>query len=146
MGQAVASDYLENRLTDHVFRSATFAKPAGLWVALFTAAPSDAGGGTEVAGGGYARVNLPPSDSNWRATQGGTSGASTGTSGATANAVPITFAAPSANWGTITHYAIFDAATAGNLLFTDALTTPRPILNGDPAPAFAIDALGITVG
>jgi hypothetical protein len=146
MGSAIASNYLENKLTDHIFRSATFAKPAALWIALFTSAPGEAGGGTEVAGGGYARVNLPPLDSNWRPTQGGTGGASTGTTGATTNAVPITYAAPSANWGTVTHYGIFDAPTGGNLLFTDALSTARPILNGDPAPAFAPDALGITVG
>jgi hypothetical protein len=145
MGTAQASDYLENKLIDHLFRAATFAKPAGLFVALFTAAPSDLGGGTEVAGGGYARANLAPSDTNWKATQGGTAGASSGAGGLTANAVQILFPAPSANWGTVTHFGIFDAVTGGNLLIWDALTAPRTILNGDPAPSFAIDALQITI-
>jgi hypothetical protein len=145
MGAAQASDYLENKLVDHLFRSATFAKPAALWIALFTAAPSDAGGGTEVTGGSYARVNLAPSDANWRPTQGATGAASVGTSGLTANAVPVTFPAPTAAWGTVSHFGIFDAATAGNLLVWDVLTTPRPIANGDPAPNFAIDALQIAV-
>ena len=140
-----ASDYLENLLVDHLFRTRTFAKPTALYVGLFTAAPSDAGGGTEVTGGAYARVNLAPSDTNWKATQGGTSGNSSGTSGATANAAAITFPAPTANWGTVSHFGVFDAASAGNLLIWGALTATRTILNGDPAPSFAIDALAVTV-
>lgn len=146
MGTAQASDYLENKIIDHLFRTATFAKPAGLYFALFTAAPSDAGGGTEVAGGGYARVNLAPLDTNWKATQGGVSGVSSGAGGVTSNAVAITYPAPTGNWGTVTHFGIFDAASGGNLLIWDALTASRSILSGDPAPAFAIDALTITVG
>jgi hypothetical protein len=145
MATQQASNYLENKIIDHLFRSGTLAKPTGLWVALFTAAPSDAAGGTEVTGGGYVRVNLPPLDSNWLATQGGTSGVSSGTSGVTSNAVVITYPTPSATWGTITHIGIFDASTAGNLLVWDALNTSRPILNGDPAPSFAPSALTITV-
>jgi hypothetical protein len=146
MGAAQASDYLENKLIDHLFRSGTFAKPTALWVALFTGAPSDApGSGTEVTGGAYTRVNLAPSDTNWRATQGGTTGASSGNSGMTANAVVISFPAPTANWGTVSHFGIFDAATAGNLLIWDALTVARPILAGDPAPTFNLDALSIAV-
>ena len=146
MGTAVASDYLENQLIDHLFRSGTFPKPAGLYVALFTAAPSDAGGGTEVAGGGYARVNLPPSDTNWQATQGGPVGTSTGTGGRTSNAVTIAFPAASADWGTITHYGIFDAATAGNRLLWDAVTVPRKVLAGDPPIQFTGGTLQITIG
>ena len=145
MGTAQASDYLENILIDHLFRTRTFAKPAALYVALFTAAPTDAGGGTEVTGGAYARVNLAPLDTNWKATQGGVSGNSSGTGGMTSNAVAITFPAPTANWGTVTHFGIFDAASGGNLIIWDALTASRTILNGDPAPAFAVDALQITV-
>lgn len=145
MGTQQASDYLENKLVDHLFRSATFAKPTGLYVALFTAAPSDAGGGTEVVGGSYARVNLPPLDTNWKATQGGTTGASSGSGGVTSNAVAITYPAPTANWGTVTHFGLFDAASGGNLIIWDALTSPRNILSGDPAPSFPVDSLQVTV-
>jgi len=145
-GTAQASDYLENQIIDHIFRTATFTKPTALYMALFTAAPSDAGGGTEVTGGSYARINLAPLNTNWNATQGGTTGASSGTGGLTANAVAITFAAPTANWGTVTHFGIFDAVTSGNLLIWDALTANRTILNGDPAPSFAIGALQVTIG
>jgi len=142
---ANATNYLENKLADHLFRAATFAKPTALWVGLFTAAPSDAGGGTEVTGGSYARVNLAPSDTNWLATQGGTSGASSGTGGATGNAVVIAYPAPTANWGTITHFAIFDASTAGNPLVWGALSVSRVVNNGDPGPRFLANTLTITV-
>jgi len=141
-----ATDTLENKLVDHLFRSATFAKPAALWVALFTAPTSDAGGAAEVAGGGYARVNLPPLDTNWTATQGGTGGVSSGTGGQTTNAVAITFPAPSADWGLVTHMAFFDAPTGGTPLPAWApLTTPRDIKAGDPAPRFPAGAIAVTV-
>jgi hypothetical protein len=145
MGTAQATDYLENLIIDHLFRTRTFAKPSALWMALFTGAPTDAGGGTEVSGGAYARVNLPPLDTNWTATQGGTSGNSSGSGGGTGNAVAITFAGPTANWGTITHFAIMDAASGGNMLIWDTLTVPRTVINGDPSPSFAIGALQVVV-
>lgn len=130
------SDYLETQLRTHLFRTGSFTKPAALHVALFTAAPSDAGGGTEVSGGSYARVQRNPGDANWSAPNG--------TGGVTANVAPIIFPAPSADWGTVTHFAIFDAATAGNMLAHGALTTPRTINNGDAAPEFAAGALQFT--
>jgi hypothetical protein len=145
MGTSQASDYLENLIIDHLFRSRTWPKPTALYAALFTGSPSDAGGGTEVAGGSYARVNLPPSDANWKATQGGTTGNSSGTTGQTSNAVAIVFPSPTADWGTVSYYGIFDAASGGNLLLWDVLTTSRTILAGDPPPSFVIDGLQITV-
>jgi hypothetical protein len=145
-GTAQATDYLENLIIDHIFRTATFTKPTALYLALFTAAPSDSGGGTEVTGGSYARVNLAPLNANWTATQGGTTGASSGSGGQTSNALAITFPAPTANWGTVTHFAIMDASSGGNMLIWDALTASRTILSGDPAPSFAVGALQITVG
>jgi len=143
MGSAQASDALENKMVDHLCRSASWTKPTQLNVALFTAAPSDAGGGTEVSSGGYARVNLPPSDTNWTATQGGTSGVSIGTGGMTSNAVAITFPAPTADWGTVGWFGLFDQA--GVLQIWDALLAPRTILSGDPAPSFQPGSLQITI-
>jgi hypothetical protein len=142
---AAMSDYLENKLIDHLLRSATFSKPTAVYVALFTAAPSDPGGGTEVSGGSYARVAVNPSDTNWEATQGGTSGNSSGTGGATQNAGAVTFPTPTANWGSITHFAIMDASSGGNMLFHGALTTAKTVNNGDPAPSFAAGALDVTL-
>lgn len=139
------TDYLENKLIDHIFRGTAFSAPTVLAVGLFTAAPSDAGGGTEVSGGSYARGQLDPSVSNWESTNGTTSGASSGTGGATQNAVAITFPAPTANWGTITHFAIFDATSAGNMLFWGALSASKTVNNGDAAPTFQIGALDVTL-
>lgn len=145
MGTAQATDYLENAIIDHLFRTRTWTKPSAMYVALYTAAPTDAGGGTEVTGGGYARVSFAPADANWNATQGGTSGNSSGTTGQTSNALAITFPPPTANWGTVTHFAIMDAASGGNMLIWDALVASRTILSGDPAPSFPIGALQVTV-
>jgi hypothetical protein len=131
------SDYLENNLILHIFRTGSWTKPTVLAVALFTAAPSDSGGGTEVSGGSYARVDRPPLDANWAAPAAG--------NGLTDNVAAITFPTPTANWGVVTHFAIFDALTVGNLLFWGALTTPKTINNGDPAPSFAIGAIDVTL-
>jgi hypothetical protein len=145
MGIQQATDYLENKIIDHLFRTATWAKPAALYFALFTSAPTDSGGGTEVTGGAYTRVAFPPLDTNWTATQGGTSGVSSGTGGQTTNALAITFPAPTANWGTVSHFAIMDAASGGNMLVWDALVASRTILSGDPAPSFSIGTLIVAV-
>ncbi len=131
------SDYLENELIKHIFRTGSFTKPTVLAVALFTAAPSDSGGGTEVAGGSYARAQLNPLDANWNATSG--------TNGLTANTGDLSFPTPSANWGTITHFGIFDATSGGNLLFHGALTQSKTVNNGDPAPKFVAGALTVTL-
>lgn len=130
------SDYLEGQIRAHIFRTASFTKPTVLAIGLFTAAPSDSGGGTEVSGGSYARVSLNPLDANWTAPDS--------TGGLTANASAITFPSPTGNWGTITHFGIFDATSAGNLLFWGALTTSRIVNSGDAAPSYAIGALTVT--
>lgn len=139
------SDYLENKIIDHVLRDTAYTKPTTIYVALYTSAPSDSGGGTEVSGGSYARVQVGPSQTDWTATQGGTSGASSGTGGHTDNAADITFPAPTANWGSITHFGIHDHVSAGNLLFHGALTTAKTVNNGDPAPKFVASDLDITL-
>lgn len=134
---ANASDYLEVELRKHLFRTGSFTKPTVLGVALFTVAPTDAGGGTEVTGGSYARVNVPPLDANWTAVSA--------TDGATDNAAAITFPTPTANWGTIVAFGIFDATSSGNLLVWGLITPNKTVNNGDPAPSFAIGALDITI-
>lgn len=104
-----------------------------LYVALFTAAPSDAGGGTEVTGGSYARVARAPLDANWSA--------ASATDGLTDNVAAITFPAPTANWGVITHFAVFDRLTVGNMLMWAALVASKTVNSGDPAPQFSAGAL-----
>lgn len=134
---SAASDYLEGQIRAHIFRTATFTKPTVLAVALYTAAPGEAGGGTEVSGGSYARVQRDPLDANWTA--------ASSTDGLTDNAAALTYPTPSANWGVITHTGIHDATSAGNLLVYGALAVSKTVNNGDPAPAFAIGAFDVTV-
>ena len=130
------SDYLEGQLRAHIFRTASFTKPTALYVSLHTADPLDAATGAEVSGGAYARVSVPPLDANWTAPDA--------TSGLTDNVAAITFPAPTANWGVVTHFAIWDAATVGNMLVHGVLTTPKTINSGDAAPSFAIGTLDVT--
>lgn len=139
---ASLSDYLENKLIDQLFRGQAYSFPSTLYIALFTANPTDTGGGTEVSGGSYARVAVTCSLANWAGTQSaGSTTASSGTSGTTSNNAAITFPAPTANWGVITGMAIMDAASAGNVLIWNALTTNKTVNNGDAAPVFSIGAL-----
>jgi hypothetical protein len=146
------SDTAENKLIDWFFRgqaiglngatAAAGTGPATLYVALLTAAPSDAGGGTEVSGGSYARVAVTSSLTNWAGTQGaGTTTASSGTSGTTSNNNAITFPAPTANWGVVTHAAIYDASSGGNLVAWSALSASKTVNNGDAAPSFPAGSL-----
>lgn len=135
------SDYLENKLVDHVFRGQAYTAPTTIYVALFTSACSDSAAGTEVSGGNYARPGIVSSLANWAGTQAAASTtASSGTGGTTSNNGVVTFATPSASWGTVTHTGLMDAVTAGNLLVCTALTTSKTINSGDtitfPAASF----------
>ncbi len=143
---AAMSDYLENKVIDWLLRAQSFTVPTNTYVALLTAAPSDTGGGTEVTGGSYARVTVSSALANWAGTQGaGTTVTSSGTSGTTSNNAAITFPAPTANWGVVTYFALYDASTSGNLLFWAALTTSKTINSGDAAPKFNAAALTIQI-
>lgn len=132
-------DFLEAELLDHVFGAAAYSAPATLYVALYTATPGDANAsGTEVTGGSYARVAVTNNATNWPA--------ASGTSPSTKqNGTAITFPAPTANWGVVVAFAIYDAATVGNELAWGALSVNKTINNGDAAPSFAAGALTITL-
>lgn len=128
------SDFLENELLDHVLSAATYTAPATLYVALFTAAPTDAGGGTEVTGGSYVRLAVTNNATNFPAASGG----------AKSNGVVFTFVTATANWGTVVAMGIFDAVTAGNLLFWADLTVNKAVNNGDTA-SFPVNDLDFTL-
>lgn len=114
-----ASDYLEVELLDHVLKVGAFAQPSSIYVALYTTAPTDAGGGVEVSGGSYARKEF----TDWV----------TASSRASTNNTDIEFVTATGNWGTIVAVGIFDAVSGGNLLFWDELTTPKLIETDDTA-------------
>lgn len=139
---AALTDFAENKVIDALFRAQALGAPATLYAALFTAAPTDTGGGTEVTGGSYARVAVTSALANWAGTQSaGSTTASSGTGGTTSNNGAITFPAPTANWGSVTHVALFDASTSGNMWVYAALTVAKTVNNGDAAPSFAAAAL-----
>lgn len=128
------SDYLEDELLDHVLGGGDFTRPASVYVGLFTAAPTDAGGGTEVSGGDYARVEVTNNSTNWPAASGGSK----------SNGAAMTFPVATASWGTVAAFGIFDAASGGNLLAWGDLTTSRAIASGDVAN-FPADSLTVTL-
>ena len=124
------TDYTENLVLNWLLTTNSATRPTAWYVGLFTAAPSDTGGGTEVSGNGYAR----------KATGTMTI---TGTATTATNAAAIEFdPASGGNWGTLTHAAIFDALTTGNMLAWAPLTTSRTINDGD---VFRVPASSLTV-
>jgi len=130
------SDFLEREMLDHIFPTgAAYTRPTNLFCALFTAVPSDTGGGTEVATGGYARVT---SDA-WNV--GTTSAGGTTT---VDNSAAITFATATAAWTTIEAFGIFDTSTGGNLLAWGTVTTFK-VVSTDDIPSFSAGALYITL-
>jgi hypothetical protein len=141
------TNYAENKIQDAFWRGQPLGVPATWYVALATAvADAEAGTITEVAGGSYARVAVTASLANFAGTQAaGSTTASSGTSGQTSNNAAITFPAPSADWGSVTHFALFDASTGGNAWITKALPIPKTVNNGDPAPNFPAGALTHTL-
>ena len=113
--------FLQQELLDHIGGNGAYTAPTP-YVGLYTAAPSDAGGGTEVTGGSYARQAVATgASSGWDAASGG----------ATQNTAMVTFPTATANWGTVTHVGLFDAITSGNLLMHGALSASQTINNGN---------------
>lgn len=139
------TDYLANKLIDLIWRGQTFTWPATTYIRLVTTTPTNAAGGVEVSGGGYARVSIAASLAAWSGTQSaGSTTASTGTSGRSSNNATLTYPTVTANWGTITHAEEMDALSGGNRLFWGQLGTPRTINNGAVSPRFDPNTLGRT--
>ena len=126
------SDYAEDKILDHLVGKTSFTMPS-VWVGLSTADPlDDASGNAEPAGGSYARKSTAGGD--WAASSGG----------AIANGGAITFAAATGAWGTVTHFTLWDAVTAGNMLAHGDLTVSKAVTSGDTVE-FAIGDLDITL-
>ena len=127
-----ASTYVQSARLNWVKGTTYPTAPANLYIALFTVAPTNAGtGGTEVSGGSYARVAI--ASAGWSAISGG-SPSTISNSGA------ASFVTATANWGTVVAFALYDAATAGNMIVTAALTTNQTINTGATA-SFAAGSL-----
>ena len=128
------SDFLENELLDHVFGSADYTPPATVYVALYTTAPSDSGGGVEVSAGGYARVAVANNATQFPAASGGQK----------SNGQAITFPVATGDWGTVVAFALLDASTSGNFLGWATLGTSKTINTGQAAQ-FPPSSLVITL-
>lgn len=118
------SNYSELKLLDHILGTATFTKPTAVYLALFTTDPTDAATGTEVSGNGYARQACA---------------FAAAASGTTSNSAQEAFTAAGGNWGAISHWALFDALTVGNMLIHGSFTTTRTVNDGDTLTVAAGD-------
>tara|TARA_R110002020_G_C16238469_1_gene768946 strand:- start:449 stop:862 length:414 start_codon:yes stop_codon:yes gene_type:complete len=119
------TNYLEDKIMNHVFGSTSYTKPTNWYVGLLTATPSDSAAGTEVTGGSYARQVCAFTI--------------TGTGIAEAkNTSAITFPTATADWGVVGWVGIYDALASGNLVAYQNLqksdfstTTTKTINDGD---------------
>ena len=126
---AEMSNYLENALINATLRATTFTSPSVVYVGLYTADPTDAGSGTEVSGGSYARTSV-------------TFGAPS--NGVSTNSAAVEFPQCTSTWGTVSHIGILDASTSGNLYYHTALDSSKTIETGDVFK-IAIGNLSVTL-
>ena len=108
--------YLMNALANHVLRNTSYTAPTTIYVALFTDATGDGGTCTELSGDGYERQSMAFDAAS---------------SGATDNTSAVTFGPATADWGFVTHVALYDSNDGGNMLMHDALTTSRTVNDTD---------------
>jgi len=112
------TSYQSNRVLDYNFGATSYTTPATLYVGLSTTPINfDGTGATEPVALGYARVAVTNNKTNW----------STAASGILSNLTAIQFPESTGSWGTITHVAVYDAASAGNMLYFEALTSSRAV-------------------
>lgn len=125
------TNYAENLVLNWVFTTNSATRPTSWYVALYTVAPGESGGGTECSGTSYARQSA--------------SFSVTGTAPATAsNSAAVEFPTAGGSWGTIVAAAILDASTSGNMIAFADLTTSKTIDTGDVL-RFNTGALTITL-
>jgi hypothetical protein len=129
---AALSNYLEEKIVEHFLRNSAVASPATVYLALFTSDPGEAGSGTEASYTNYARQAVA-----WTALDG---------NGQTKNTATITFPANGNASASviITHAALFDAASGGNMLLHGALASSKTLQVGDVL-SFAANALILTL-
>tara|TARA_R110000764_G_scaffold227597_2_gene317795 strand:- start:11360 stop:11761 length:402 start_codon:yes stop_codon:yes gene_type:complete len=126
------SDYIENKIADDLFGRTSYTIPSTFYLALYTVAPTDTGGGTEATGGSYARVTVTNNTTNFPSAVGGLKKLAT----------EAVFPTATGSWGTIVAVGLLDAASGGNLVLHGTLTASRTIATGD-SPKFAADTLTV---
>lgn len=130
------TDYLENKLLDHVFGGGDYSRATTLYIGLSTTAITDAGGNvTEPTGGGYSRVEVTNNATNFPAASGGEK----------SNGTAIEFPIPSDNWGTVTHFFISESSSGtSSIIGYGTLAIPKTINSGDLV-SFAVGSLEIMI-
>jgi len=130
-----ASNYLENKILDHILGNTAYSAPATVYIALHTADPTDVGNVGEVTCTGYARLAVTNNTTNWPNASGGSK-----SSGA-----DFTFAIPgSGGWGTVNYFSIWDASSAGNCLFISAVLAIPKTINQNDVVKFSSGNLTVT--
>jgi len=125
------SDDCADKVLDHIFKKATYTQP-DIWVALSTADPTDDGSGQADPGANYARKSTTEADWNDSAAR------------IIDNAAVITFITSNGAWGTITHFSLWDAVTAGNMIGHGVLTAQKVVGDTDIV-RFSIGALTCSI-
>lgn len=126
--------YLDNAVLNHVLRGnvggTAFTQPAAIYIGLFTAAPTAGGGGTEVVSTstGYARQQVTFSAAS---------------AGSSFNTNDIVFPKSTAAWGTVNSFALFDAATNGNMLYYGPLSASVNVDSANKKVEFEIGAITV---
>jgi hypothetical protein len=133
------SNYLKDKLLNHVFRTTAYTAPANVDVALFAVMPNDAGtGGTELSGTGYSRESVPTDDASWSAPAAGS-----GTDRYVENLVAIDFGSAGSDWAPAgsecVGFALYEGGTS-NYLGGNTFASPVVIQSGNPV-RFAVGAL-----
>lgn len=112
----MTTTYFLNTIMGNVFGTQTTPElPDTYYVGLSSTTPATDGTGVSEPslGGGYSRVKVEvfgePED------------------GIISNTDAIAFAESTSDWGTMTHFVVYDASTGGNLLMFDELSTHRTI-------------------
>ncbi len=130
------SNYAEAAILDHIFGNTTFTPPSTFYIALFTTAPDfETGtGGTEVSGGSYARASVTNNTTNFPNSSGGSK----------SNGTDILFPTPTASWGTVVAWGVYDASSGGNFFGGQLQTPNRPVSTGETIK-FNTGVLAITL-
>ena len=97
------------------------------YLALYTTAPGESGGGTEVSGGGYARQQVTFGNPG---------------SGSMSNSAAIAFPVATGSWGTVKGWGLVNASTSGDIVWYGTVDVAKEIAAGD---IYRVDVGGMTL-
>lgn len=119
------SDYLEAAQLNEVLGATAFTAPGTVYMALYSASPTDASAGTELTGNGYARVSITNNTTNFPAAN------------PKQNGTPIAFPTATADWARALSWQLLDASSGGNRLYWGPLAGASKMCSVDAADVTA---------